>query len=43
MAFLERALRKRVMEAGLNGVWLFRTIRARRVVPLVVRMTRMWE
>jgi hypothetical protein len=43
MAFLERALRKRVMEEGLDRVRLFSTIREHCVVPLAVRMTRMWE
>jgi hypothetical protein len=43
MVFLEKALRKCIMKEGLDGVWLFSTIRARHVVPLAVRMTRMWE
>jgi hypothetical protein len=43
VAFLERALRKRVTEEGFDGVRLFSTIRARRVIPLAVRTTRMWE
>ncbi|RLM54761.1 hypothetical protein C2845_PM10G12180 [Panicum miliaceum] len=43
MAFLERALWKRVTEEGLDRVRLFSTIRARRVIPLAVRTTKMWE
>jgi hypothetical protein len=43
VAFLERALQKRITEEGLDRVQLFSTIRARRVIPLAVRMTRMWE
>ncbi|RLM52734.1 hypothetical protein C2845_PMPSC055481 [Panicum miliaceum] len=43
LAFLERALRKRVTEEGLDGVRLFSSIRAHCVIPLAVRMTRMWE
>jgi hypothetical protein len=43
VVFLRRALRKRVMEEGLDRVRLFSTIRARRVVPLAMRMTRKWE
>jgi hypothetical protein len=43
VVFLERVLRKRLMEEVLNEVQLFTTIRARRVVPLAMRTTRMWE
>ncbi|RLN28129.1 hypothetical protein C2845_PM05G20460 [Panicum miliaceum] len=40
---LEKALRKRVMEEGLDGVRLFGTILSHQVVPLADRTTRMWE
>ncbi|RLN19182.1 hypothetical protein C2845_PM02G17080 [Panicum miliaceum] len=43
VAFLERALRKRIPKEGFNGVRLFSTIRARRVVPLDMRTNRMLE
>jgi hypothetical protein len=43
VVFLERALRKRVTEEGLDRVRLFSTIHDHRVVPLAVRTTRMWE
>jgi hypothetical protein len=42
VVFLERALRKRITEDGLDGVRLFSTICARRVVPLAMRRTRIW-
>jgi hypothetical protein len=34
---------KRVVEEGLDGVRLFGTLFARRVVHLAVRTTKMWE
>jgi hypothetical protein len=40
---LEMALRKRVVEEGLDGVWLFGTMFTRQVVPLAVKTTKMWE
>jgi hypothetical protein len=40
---LEKALRDRIMKKGLNGVRLFGTIHYRRIIPLAVRMTKMWE
>ncbi|RLN19629.1 hypothetical protein C2845_PM02G41880 [Panicum miliaceum] len=43
VAFLKRVLRKRVTKEGLAGMRLYSTIRARRVVPLALRTTRMWE
>jgi hypothetical protein len=43
MAFLERALRKHITEEWLDGVQLFSTIHERRVVPLAIRTTKMWE
>jgi hypothetical protein len=36
-------LRKRVMKEGLDGVRLFDTIYYHRVIPLAIRMTKMWE
>jgi hypothetical protein len=40
---LEKALRGRVVEDGLDGVRLFGTIHYCHVIPLAVRMTKMWE
>ncbi|RLM52731.1 hypothetical protein C2845_PMPSC055482 [Panicum miliaceum] len=42
-AFLERALRKCSTEEGFGGARLFSTIRARRVIHLAMRTTRMWQ
>jgi hypothetical protein len=43
VALLKGVLWKDVVEEGFDGVWLFSTIRERRVIPLAVRTTRMWE
>jgi hypothetical protein len=40
---LEKALRGHVVKVGLDRVHLFRTIHYRRVIPLAVRTTKMWE
>jgi hypothetical protein len=41
--FLEIALWKRVTKGGLDGIHLFGTIYYHSIVPLAVRMTKMWE
>ncbi|XP_025823645.1 uncharacterized protein LOC112899405 [Panicum hallii] len=40
---IEKTLWKRITEDGLNGVRLFGTMFSHRVVPLAVRLTKMWE
>jgi hypothetical protein len=41
--FLEVALQKRITKKGLDRVHLFGTINHRHVIPLAVRMTKIWE
>jgi hypothetical protein len=43
MEILKKALWKSVTEDGLDGVRLFGTMFSCRIVPLAVRLTKMWE